>query len=148
MPSTSATSATAEKISVLDTLAVQALGGVLMKRQLGVHYVGITVEEGDWWVYFRMPSGEMRMELTKSSDGNPVRLENQTLPFLSNVKAAHSPFWCWSDDDRHFEYRNRCGKRGGIFAWPQGQRDEVTGECNYRRPCSTRGSRQESCSRR
>ena len=80
-----------------------------MKRVLGVHYVEITVEEGDGWVHFRMPSGEMRMELTKGGDGHPVRLENQTLPFLTNVKAGHAPFWCWSDHDRHFDYRNRCG---------------------------------------
>ncbi len=102
-------SATAKQRSVLDSLVVEALGGVLMKRVLGIHYVAITVEEGDGWVHFRMPLGEMRMESTKGGDGSPVRLENATLPFLSNVMAAHTPFWHWSDHDRHFEYRNRCG---------------------------------------
>ena len=107
--------ASAEQRSILDSLAVEALGGVLMKRVLGVNYVGITVEEGDGWVHFRIPSGEMRMELTKSGDGEPVRLENATLPFLSNVRAAHTPFWNWSDYDRHFEYRNRCGTWADFF---------------------------------
>lgn len=102
-------SATPEQRAVLDTFAVVALGGVLMKRVLGVHYVPIELAEGDGWVQFRMPSGEMRMELTKGFDGGPVRLENQTLPFLSNVKAAHSPHWHWADHDRHFDYGNRCG---------------------------------------
>ncbi len=101
--------ATPEQRAILDTLAVEALGGVLMKRVLGVHYVKIDIEERDGTVHFTMPSGEMKMELTRGPDGNPVRLENQTLPFLSNVRAAHAPFWRWADHNRHFEYRNRCG---------------------------------------
>jgi hypothetical protein len=102
-------SATSEQRAVLDTLVVEALGGVLMKRVLGVKYVPIGVEEGHGAVHFRMPAGEMKMELTRSHNGDPVRLENATLPFLSNVKAAHTLFWNWSDYSRHFEYRDRCG---------------------------------------
>ena len=101
--------ATQAQREALDRLAVVALGGVMMKRVLGVHYVPIEIQQGEGWVHFRMPSGEMRMELTKGLDGSAVRLENQTLPFLSNVKAAHAPFWHWADHDRHFDYRNRCG---------------------------------------
>lgn len=99
--------ATPEQRAILDTLAVEALGGALMKRVLGIQYVKIDVDEGEGEVHFKMPSGEMKMQLTKSHDGNPVRLENTTLPFLSNVKAAHSPYWNWSDYNRHFEYKNR-----------------------------------------
>ncbi len=102
-------SATPEQRAVLDTLAVQALGGVLMKRVLGVHYVPITIEESEGAVSFSMPSGKMRMELTKGFDGGPVRLENPTLPFISDVKTAHAPYWDWAGHDRHFEYKNRCG---------------------------------------
>ncbi len=101
--------ATSEQRAVLDTLVVEALGGVLMKRVLGVNYVPIGVEEGDGAVHFRMPAGEMKMVLTRSHNGDPVRLENATLPFLSDVKAAHTLFWNWSDYSRHFEYRDRCG---------------------------------------
>lgn len=101
--------ATPQQREILDTLAVKALGGVLMKRVLGVNYVDIEVTEEEGTVQFKMPSGEMKMELTKSRGGNPVIMENVTLPFLSNVKAAHAPFWNWSDYNRHFEYRNRCG---------------------------------------
>jgi hypothetical protein len=104
-----ADSATPEQRAVLDTLAVNALGGVLMKRVLGVHYVPIEVEESNGSLHVSMPSGEMRMELTKGPDGTPVRIENVTLPFLSNAKAAHTAFWRWSDHGRHFEYRDRCG---------------------------------------
>jgi Protein of unknown function (DUF1326) len=101
--------ATAQQRGVLDTLAVEALGGVLMQRVLGVRYVDIAVEEGDDTVHFKMPAGEMKMGLTKSHDGQPVQLENATLPFLHNVKAAHTAFWHWSDYDRHYAYRDRCG---------------------------------------
>ena len=101
--------ATPEQRKILDILAVNALGGAVMKKVLGVQYVKIDVEEGEDTVHFKMPSGEMKMHLTKSHDGNPVRLENVTLPFVSNVKAAHTPFWNWSDYDRHYDYKNRCG---------------------------------------
>jgi hypothetical protein len=101
--------ATPGQRAILDSLAVEALGGVLMKRVLGIHHVRIDIDEGDGAIRFGMPSGEMKMELTRGPDGHPVRLENQTLPFLSNVKTAHAPFWSWADHDRHFEYRNRCG---------------------------------------
>ena len=101
--------ATPAQRTILDTLAVEALGGVLMKRVLGVKYVPIEVTEGECAVTFKMPAGAMRMELTRSGDGNPVLMENVTIPFLSNVKAAHTPFWNWSDYNRHLEYRNRCG---------------------------------------
>ena len=101
--------ATPEQRAVLDTVAVQALGGALMKDFFGVHYAKIDVEEADGTVHVTMPTGEMRLELTKSNDGRPVRLENATLPFLSNIKAAHAPFWRWTDHGRHYEYTNRCG---------------------------------------
>jgi hypothetical protein len=101
--------ATPQQRKVLDILVVNALGGVIMKKVFGVRYVKIDIEEGEETVYFKIPSGEMKMRLTKSHDGNPVRLENATLPFLSNVKAAHTPFWNWSDYNRHYDYKNRCG---------------------------------------
>ena len=101
--------ATPEQRAVLDTLVKQALGGALMKDFWGVHYAPISVKEGDGSVEVTMPTGAMRMELTKSGNGEPVRIENATLPFLSNIKAAHAPFWNWTDHDRHYEYTGRCG---------------------------------------
>jgi hypothetical protein len=101
--------ATPEQRLVLDTFAIEALGGALMKRVLGVHYVKINIEEGDGTIDVKMPTGEMRLELTRSHDGRPVSLENVTIPFISNVRAAHSPFWNWNDHGRHFEYKDRCG---------------------------------------
>jgi len=104
-----ADSATPRQREILEELAVKALGGVLMKRVLGVHHVEIAVKEEAGALQVDMPTGRMRMELTVGQDGGPVRLENQTLPFLTNVRAAHAPYWEWADHGRHFEYRDRCG---------------------------------------
>jgi hypothetical protein len=101
--------ATPQQRAVLDVLAMQALGGALMKDFWGVEYVPIHVEEGDGWVEVTIPTGAARLELTKGGNGGPVRIENATLPFLTNVKAAHSPYWRWADYGRHYEYRERCG---------------------------------------
>ncbi len=80
-----------------------------MKDFWGVHYAPISVEEGDGWVEVTIPTGAARLELTKSGNGEPVRIENATLPFLSNIKAAHAPFWRWAAHDRHYTYKDRCG---------------------------------------
>jgi len=101
--------ATPEQREILDVLAVNALGAALMKKVLGTEYVKIDVEKAEDTVHVKMPSGEMKMQLTRSNDGQAVRLENVTLPFLSNVKAAHTPFWHWSGYNRHYDYKNRCG---------------------------------------
>jgi hypothetical protein len=59
-----------------------------------------------------MPHGEMKQYLSKGADGaDPVRLENQVLPMLSNVKACHSPFWRFEDHGRHLDHKDRCGVR-------------------------------------
>jgi hypothetical protein len=104
-----ADSATPEQLGVLDILAPQTLGGVLMKKSFGVKHVDIEVVEAGDEVRVSMPFGEMTQRLTKGPDGGPVRLENQTLPFLTSVKASHTPFWKYEDYGRHFEYRHRCG---------------------------------------
>jgi hypothetical protein len=111
--------ATPDQRAVLDTLTVKSLGGVLMRKVLGVHYVNVEVNEEAGRLRVTMPSGEMSMEMTKSRGGQPVRLENVTMPFLSNVRAAHAPYWRWADHDRHYEYRNRCATWADFqVAWP------------------------------
>jgi hypothetical protein len=98
-----------EQREVLDSLAASSIGGLLMKKNFGVKYVHIDVErEGDS-VHFKMPAGEMKQQLTTGIDSDPVRLENQVLPFLKNAKACHTAFWNYSDYGRHFSYKDRCG---------------------------------------
>jgi hypothetical protein len=90
--------ATEEQRGVLEILAVKYIGGgFMMQRVLGIQDVKIDIEEAAGTVCFKMPYGEMEMHLTRSYDGNPVRYENRSLPFLPNVKAAHAPFWHWMD---------------------------------------------------
>ena len=101
--------ATPEQRGVLDLLVTQSIGSVLMRKHFGVKYVDMEVTQTPEGIQVSMPFGKMTQRLTTGLDGGPVRLENQTLPFLSNVKACHSPFWNYEDYGRHFEYRNRCG---------------------------------------
>jgi len=101
--------ATPEQREILDVLAVETIGGILMKKVFGIKYVKVDIEEDGKSAHFKMPFGEMKQELTTGPDGGPVRLENQSLPFLSNVKACHSFFWNFADHGRHFDYKDRCG---------------------------------------
>jgi hypothetical protein len=103
-------SATPEQRKIMDTLAVQSLGGgSMMQRVLGIKYVKIDIDEVEDTIHIKMPSGELKMQLTKSHDGNPVGISNPSIPFLSNVKTAHTAFWNWSDYNRSFDYKDRCG---------------------------------------
>ena len=99
---------TPEQREILNELTIGAIGGVLMKKVIGTKYVKVDIEEGIDILHVKIPSGEMKMCLTKSNDGNPVRIENSTLPFLTNIKAAHASFWYWFDYDRRYDYKNRC----------------------------------------
>jgi len=103
---------TAKQREIIDILAVENIGGVLMKKVFGLKYVKIDVIESGDTVHFKMPFGEMKQYLTKGADGKtPVSLVNQVLPMLTNVYACHSEFWTFEDYGRHFDYKDRCGIR-------------------------------------
>ena len=102
--------ATPEQRKILDTLVVKSLGGGgMMQRVLGIKYTGIDIEEGEGTIHIKMPTGELKMQLTKSHNGEPVGITNAAIPFLSNVKTAHAAFWNWADYNRSYDYKNRCG---------------------------------------
>lgn len=102
--------ASPQQREILDVLAVNNMGAAIMKKVFEVKYVNIEVEDDGHTAHFKMPFGEMEQYLSTGADGKtPVRLENQSLPFLSNVKTAHTPHWTYSDLSRHFDYRDRCG---------------------------------------
>ena len=101
--------ATPEQRKILDVLAVESIGGLLMKKVFGIKYVKVDIEEDGKNAHFKMPAGEMKQALSAGPDGGPIRLENQSLPFLSNVKACHSFYWNFADYGRHFDYKDRCG---------------------------------------
>lgn len=105
--------ATTQQREVLNGLAVQSLGGLLMRKVLGLEYVEMDVREENGSIYFKMPHGEMKQNLTTGGDGkNPARIENQILPMLTDVKACHTPFWRYQDHNLKFDYENR----GGMWA--------------------------------
>jgi len=100
--------ATLEQRKVLDLFVSTGMGTILIKKIFGIKYVKMDIrEEGDA-IHFKMPFGEMKQQLTKGLDGTPVRIENQLVPSLTNVKACHSPFWGFADYGRSFDYKNRC----------------------------------------
>ena len=101
--------ATPQQREVLEVLVRNAIGGVLMRKVFDIKYVKVEIQEDGQTAHFKMPFGEMKQTLCTGPDGGPIRLENQTLPFLSDVKACHSPFWNFADHGRHFDYKDRCG---------------------------------------
>lgn len=102
--------ATPEQREILNDLVKENIGGVLMKTIRTVEYVPIDVETDGSTIHIKMPAGELKQTLVIGGDGcSNIFLNNTTLPFLSNVKAAHSHFWRFHDIGRHFFYRDRCG---------------------------------------
>lgn len=103
--------ATPEQREVLDTLVVKSLGAALMKKVFDVKYVKIDVADDGKTVSFDMDKyGKMKQSLSTGQDGkNPVKLDNQSLPFLTDVKCCHSDYWTIEDQNRHFDYKDRCG---------------------------------------
>lgn len=101
--------ATEEQRTILDTLVLKSIGGVLVGKNLGLKYVPIDVTETSDSVTFATPFGEMSQHLTKGNDGGPVRIENSTLPFLKNLKHSHTESWNYNDHGKNFDYKDRCG---------------------------------------
>lgn len=102
--------ATKAQRDVLDTLAVQSIGGCLMKKVFGIEYVEMDIKEEEGSIHFKMPYGEMKQNLLKGGDGKThIHLENQVLPGLMDVKACHTSFWRYQVHNRNFNYTDRCG---------------------------------------
>jgi hypothetical protein len=101
--------ATEEQRKVLDTLVTTNMGALFMKKNFGVKYVKIEVEETDGTIHFKMPFGEMKQFLVKGLDGGPIRIENVPMPVLKNLKHCHTPFWTYKDHGKNFDYKDRCG---------------------------------------
>ena len=97
-----------EQRKILDLIVCTGMGTITIKKIFGIKYVKMDIKtEGDA-IHFKMPFGEMKQQLTKGLDGTPVRIENQLVPSLKNVKACYSPFWRFADYGRSFDYKHRC----------------------------------------
>jgi Protein of unknown function (DUF1326) len=103
-------SATREQREVLNALAVQSLGGMLMRNVSRTEYVKMDILEEGQSIHIKMPYGEMKQSLTTGGDGKtPVRVENHMLPMLTDVKTCHTHFWRYQGNGRQIDYCDRCG---------------------------------------
>ncbi len=100
--------ATPVQREVLEPLVRSGMDTILIKKMHGIKYVKMDIKEEGDTIHFRMPYGEMKQQLTKGLDGTPVRIENQLVPSLRNVKVCHSPFWRFTDYGRSYDHKNRC----------------------------------------
>lgn len=73
--------ATPEQREVLDIIVVNSLGAALMKKNFGIKYVDIDVEAKEDTVYFKMPFGEMKQELTRALTEPLYGLRTRPFPF-------------------------------------------------------------------
>ena len=95
---------------MLNALAVQSLGGIVMRNVSRTEYVKMDIREEGRSIHVKMPYGEMKQSLTTGGDGKtPVRVENQILPMLMDVKTCHTHFWRYQGNERQFDYCDRCG---------------------------------------
>jgi hypothetical protein len=102
--------ATREQREVLNALALQSLGGIVMRNVSRTEYVKMEIREEGGSIHIKMPYGEMKQRLTTGGDGKtPVRFENQVLPMLTDVKACHTHFWRYQGQERQLDYSDRCG---------------------------------------
>jgi hypothetical protein len=108
-------SATPDQRDVLEPLVRTGMDIISVEKVFGIKYIGMDIhEEGDC-IHFKMPFGEMKQCLTKGPDGTPVRIENQVVPSIFNVKVCNSPFWWFKDYGFDFEYQNYCSTRADFM---------------------------------
>ena len=89
---------------------MQKLEGGMWGKTLGVKFVKIDISEKDRTYNIVTPFGEQHLTLTIGGDGkNPIRMENQGLPFLSNVRVCNG-LWKYHDYGKSLEYHNTSGQ--------------------------------------
>jgi hypothetical protein len=101
--------ASEEQRKVLDTLVSTNMGALFMKKNFGIKYVKMDIEDKDGNFQIKMPFGEMKQHLVKGLDGGPIRIENIPIPVLKNPKHCHTTLWTYNDHGKNFEYKDRCG---------------------------------------
>lgn len=95
---------------VLGTFVRQNLEGRMWKKCLGVKFVEIGISEDNGTYRIAMPFGEVKMSLAIGKDGkNPIRMENATMPFLSNVRFCNTEYWKYHDYGKNLEYHSTSG---------------------------------------
>ena len=103
--------ATPEQREILQRFVMEKMEGGMWKKTLGIKFVKITVSQKDRTYTIKMPFGEQNLTLTIGGDGiNPIRMENNALPFLSNVRICNTRLWKYFDYGKNLEYHNTSGQ--------------------------------------
>jgi hypothetical protein len=102
--------ATDEQRKILKPFVTGNLEGKMWRKCLGVKFVEINVSEKNGAYHITMPFGELKMSLAIGGDGkNPIRMENPSMPFLSNVRFCNTDFWKYHDYGKNLEYHGTSG---------------------------------------
>ena len=103
--------ATEEQREILKPFVMEKMEGRMWNNTLGIKFVNININEKDGTYSITMPFGEQNLTLTVGGDGKtPIRMENQGLPFLTDVKICNTLFWKYYDYDKSLEYHNTSGQ--------------------------------------
>jgi hypothetical protein len=105
--------ATGEQRQVLETFIKEHMNAGRWKKNLGLKYVDIDINEENDKYNIAMPFGELEMSLAIGGDRkNHMRLDNPPMPFLDNVRFCNTHFWKYHDHGKNMEYRNTSGAMG------------------------------------
>jgi hypothetical protein len=95
---------------ILNTFVMEKMEGRMWENTLGIKFVKINIGKKDRTYSINMPFGEQNLTLTVGGDGkNPIRIENQGLPFLTDVKIC-TGLWKYHDYGKDLEYHNTSGQ--------------------------------------
>jgi hypothetical protein len=104
-------SATPAQREILQRFVMEKMEGRMWKKTLGIKFVKITVSQKDRTYTIKTPVAEQNLTLTVGGDGkNPIRMENNALPFLSNVRICNTRLWKFNDYGKNLEYHNTSGQ--------------------------------------
>jgi hypothetical protein len=102
--------ATDEQRKALEHFIREHMNAGRWKKNLGLKYVKIDINEGNNNYHIIMPFGEVDMSLAIGGDGkNPMRLINPPMPFLTDVKFCNTRLWKYHDYGKNLEFHNTSG---------------------------------------
>jgi len=109
--------ATEEQRKVLEPFTKTHIWAERWRKNLGVKFVPINIEEDNGTYHISMPSGEMKLSLTVGGDGkNPIRWINTRRPGITDYKAANNHYWNYRDYGKNIEFHDTGGEIAD-FVW-------------------------------
>jgi len=118
-------SATGDQRKVVAPFASRHIGLEMLKKELGVKFVRIEIEEKQHNYRITMPHGQVQMEKTVGGDGkNPIMMLNNKLEgvredprmaFINNFTFYTTVLWNYKDYDLDLKYKNVSGCVGDFI---------------------------------